>query len=225
MREQYFHENQQPGLRIYLGATSIDEIRSVLQEIAEKTGFQLKLVFSDTSQNKIPFNVNPDKLDKDNNTGLLTYEGLFLSTNLEPVLSDALHRNVISYEEYHAHIDDGYKLIDLFIPEDYNMVYPHNFVFEKLALVDAQEHSIMVIYANNPDYDLVCGLALEAGRGNEIFEYPMMGSVYLMAPDRFHYSKPPENKVNGFEVWLKLKQEGREAEFEEWFEKQYGQVY
>jgi hypothetical protein len=198
-----------------------EDIRQFLHHLEQTKCYKVKLQFADTAGNLMAFDVDIEKLDINPDVELFTYCGRILDEISHNYLEESLHEGKISNEFYHDHIDDSHKLLELFITESDLNYYLYQYTYQRIALMDAHENAISIHYRPCSQYIDKCSLSFSALKQNRFTEYPILGNIYLMSPNKFSYYSSNEEPVYDFEMWLKFKQKNQEQSFEEWFDKEY----
>lgn len=193
----------------YLGITDIEE----------KFGYKVRFSIIDYMDfnNKLSMNVDFNELNISSEGNLLTYKGLVVDEDIEfleenRIISRAFlkeHQN--DYNTLKEMVKEALKL------EDFNNKHL------SLVLADSDNNEVSLTAIASHDDQKLKGLSMHASQHCSCEEFPILGNVYLMNTDKYQYLAFDGGDVEDFELWLNLKQVGREAEIDQELEKLYEQ--
>lgn len=187
----------------FLDITEPEEIRIVLKEICKRFDYKVKLIPSTYDPIKMPgIEIEIDKLDVNKDVKVLTFGDIlidFMGLSLE----EAYENNIVTYEYYLKHKDDGQKLIDLI--SFLTGINIEGYHYMKLVLMDSDNTYVEIAYQLSPGYNEAPGLSLQASQHCITTEYPILGNIFLMNPGKFKYYSFDEGSTKDFEEWLGVK--------------------
>ncbi|MEW5821095.1 MAG: hypothetical protein AB1782_12960 [Cyanobacteriota bacterium] len=185
----------------YLGITEIEDIKHVLKDICNKFNYEVKLKAYSKEEFKPlkGFSIDLEKLNINKDINVLTYDSFLLK---ESLIYD-LEENLITEEFYQKHKEDEIQLKRI-IASKHNL-QEDNIGYCYLALEDQEGNFVTLNYTLCPDYDETPGLSLQASQHCITEEFPILGNVYLMAPDNYNYYAFDGGSTNDFEIWLGVK--------------------
>lgn len=190
-------------LVIYLGLTNPEEIRQVLADICHRFGYRIKLIPSGFDPLHNPgIVVDIDKIGVNKSLKVMTYAGMILDP-LNTSLERTLDQRQITREFYFKHVEDHINLRNMVAFISNHPIDPNQTIY--LVLMDQQNVFVEITFQVCSGFDDSPGLSLQASESTSISEYPILGNVFLMNPQKYKYLTFDGGSISDFEEWLELK--------------------
>lgn len=189
-------------LVLFAPITDTEEIRYVLKTICKRFGYKVKLIPSGFDPMENPgIEIDITKLCVNKDVKVFSIGRTFILDSLAE-LDSALDKRLITLKFYENHKNDSQKLKDL-VYSLTNIKIPANQVI-KLVLIDQNNIYTEIKHILCPGKDETSGLSFVASENTAVLEFPILGNIYLLAPDKFKYITFEEGGAGLFEEWLNV---------------------